>query len=191
MKLWDTTTGDLIQTYTGHSRRVVGVMFATDGETLYSGSDDDTLRIWNMQSGGAIQQFEIGIVDNTRTVMGVTFSSDGENALVGLTDGTAALWNIASQRPIAQFQMGAETLDDRDRPITALFFSANNRSAFVGNRGGNVVQIQTLPLDELVQWTYANRYVPELDCATRVAFNVGPFCDQDGVFPTRTPFAPN
>lgn len=43
-------------------------------------------------------------------------------------------------------------------------------------------------LDELLSWTFANHVVEELTCEQREIYNVTPFCDVQGAFPTRTPY---
>ena len=39
-------------------------------------------------------------------------------------------------------------------------------------------QIEDLPLEELIEWTYANRYVRELTCEERETYRIAPLCDQ-------------
>lgn len=46
IKLWRFATGELIQTLSGHSKGVTSVVFSPDSQTLISGSNDKTVRIW-------------------------------------------------------------------------------------------------------------------------------------------------
>ena len=46
IKIWNTTTGDIIRTLTGHSDWVRTLAVLPDG-TLASGSTDTTIKIWN------------------------------------------------------------------------------------------------------------------------------------------------
>jgi WD40 repeat protein len=46
IKLWNMNTKQEICTLTGHSGKVNSVVFSPDGKTLYSGSDDKTIKIW-------------------------------------------------------------------------------------------------------------------------------------------------
>jgi hypothetical protein len=48
-------------------------------------------------------------------------------------------------------------------------------------------QIADLPLDELIEWTYANRYVRDLTCTEREQYRVEPLCDAEEVVPTTAP----
>jgi WD40 repeat protein len=40
----------------------------------------------------------------------------------------------------------------------------------------------------LLRWTQNFRYAPELSCEQREVYRVLPYCDAEGVAPTRTPF---
>ena len=42
LKLWETSSGQLLQTLTGHQDWVTAVAFSPDGETVLSGSGDNT-----------------------------------------------------------------------------------------------------------------------------------------------------
>jgi hypothetical protein len=41
-----------------------------------------------------------------------------------------------------------------------------------------------LNLDELLDWTYANREVRELNCTERELYRIEPPCNADGTLPT-------
>jgi WD40 repeat protein len=49
VELWDAATGELIQTYAGHSDTVRSVSFSPDGKKLASGSADGTVMLWDVE----------------------------------------------------------------------------------------------------------------------------------------------
>ena len=48
VEFWDVATGTLKKSLTGHSKSVTAVAFSPDGKTLVSGSDDMTVKLWNV-----------------------------------------------------------------------------------------------------------------------------------------------
>lgn len=48
VKVWDTLTGKLIHTFEGHLAGISTVAWSPDGETIASGSDDKSIRLWNV-----------------------------------------------------------------------------------------------------------------------------------------------
>lgn len=50
IRLWDSQTGGLLHTLTGHTNFVTSVTFSLDGSLLMSGSLDGTLKLWNTQT---------------------------------------------------------------------------------------------------------------------------------------------
>ena len=48
MRIWDAHTGELLETLRGHTSRVWDVAFTPDGRGLVSGSEDNTLKYWDV-----------------------------------------------------------------------------------------------------------------------------------------------
>jgi WD40 repeat protein len=53
--LWDVCTGQLLKTLQGHTNQVWAVAFSPDGQTLASGSSDETIKIWDIETGKCLQ----------------------------------------------------------------------------------------------------------------------------------------
>jgi len=47
VKVWDVASGQETLTLKGHRGPVLSVAFTSDGRRLVSGSDDETVRIWD------------------------------------------------------------------------------------------------------------------------------------------------
>ena len=50
-KVWDAVTGEIINTLTGHSGSVTSVSFSPDGSRIVSGSQDNSVRVWDAVTG--------------------------------------------------------------------------------------------------------------------------------------------
>jgi eukaryotic-like serine/threonine-protein kinase len=73
LRLWDTETGELLQTLHGHGREVLCVAFHPGGELAASGGEDDRVILWDLASGKIVRESDpqLGSVDV------VAFSPDG------------------------------------------------------------------------------------------------------------------
>jgi WD40 repeat protein len=56
LKIWNLTTGALLDTLKGHSARVQGVAVTPDGRRAVSASDT-TLKVWDLATGAVIATF--------------------------------------------------------------------------------------------------------------------------------------
>ena len=51
MRIWDLETGQTLTTLQGHTDTVSAVAITPDGRRAVSGSEDRTLRVWDLQTG--------------------------------------------------------------------------------------------------------------------------------------------
>jgi len=69
---------------------VQSVAFSQDGSRVVSGSDDRTVRIWNVTTG----EVEAELKGHTNSVRSVAFSQDGSQVVSGSLDKTVRIWNL-------------------------------------------------------------------------------------------------
>jgi WD40 repeat protein len=89
--LYDADTGAELSLLTGHTDWVWSVAFSLDGNTLASGSLDNTIRLWDAHTGE--YQHTLEGEGHTSSVWSVAFSPDGKTLASGSTDDTIRLWD--------------------------------------------------------------------------------------------------
>ncbi|MBI3248811.1 MAG: WD40 repeat domain-containing protein [Deltaproteobacteria bacterium] len=75
----------------GHTNIVRSVAFSPDGSTLTTGSEDRTIRLWDVAQG----QERAVLSGHTAPVHSVAFSPDGATLASGSQDHTVRLWDVA------------------------------------------------------------------------------------------------
>ncbi|CAG7854439.1 SubName: Full=Related to WD40-repeat protein (Notchless protein) {ECO:0000313/EMBL:CCA75614.1} [Serendipita indica DSM 11827] len=76
----------------GHTGLVTTVAFSPDGLQIVSSSYDNTIRLWDAETGQSLGEPLRG---HTNSVNAVAFSPDGLQIMSGSTDCTVRLWDAA------------------------------------------------------------------------------------------------
>jgi dipeptidyl aminopeptidase/acylaminoacyl peptidase len=118
---WRLLYDQSIRTFAGHADAVRSVAFSPDGRNAQSGSNDHTVRLWDVATGEGIRTFAgDGIVTS------VAFSPDGRSALSDDGNYTFKLWDVATGKEIRTF--GGHT-----SYVAAVAFSPDGRTALSGS----------------------------------------------------------
>jgi WD40 repeat protein len=70
------------------------VAFSPDGQTLASGSCDNTIKLWNMTTGNCLKTLH----GHASWIWSVAFSPDGQILASGSQDETIKLWDVQTGR---------------------------------------------------------------------------------------------
>ncbi|MDZ8095458.1 MAG: AAA-like domain-containing protein, partial [Nostoc sp. DedQUE05] len=101
----------------GHSDSVNSVVFSPDGKTLASASTDNTIKLWNLDTGKKI----ITLSGHSNWVNSVVFSPDGKTLASASFDNTIKLWNLDTGREIT-------TLSGHSNSVHSVVFSPDGKT---------------------------------------------------------------
>jgi WD40 repeat protein len=120
---WIWTDG---HTLTGHSGWFFGgvrsVAVSPKGQTLASGGDDNTIKLWNLNTG----QEALTLSGHSAAVRAVTFSPDGQTLASGSDDKTIKLWDLRTGQAIF-------TLSGHSQAVTAVAISPDGQTLASGS----------------------------------------------------------
>ena len=89
-----------IATLEGHTKMVGSIAFSPDGTIFASGSDDGTIRLWDVATGEYITTLE----GHTGEVTSLAFSPDGTTLASFSYDHKVKLWDVSAGENIATFK---------------------------------------------------------------------------------------
>jgi WD40 repeat protein len=95
IKVWNwrrVEDNDLLRTLSGHSGGVHAVAIAPDGQTLISGGQDNTIKIWNLETG----ELRRTLTAHSGRVDSLAVSADGEILVSGASDETVKVWELST-----------------------------------------------------------------------------------------------
>ncbi|XP_076012410.1 guanine nucleotide-binding protein subunit beta-5b-like [Genypterus blacodes] len=123
--LWDVESGQLLQSFHGHTADVLSLDLAPSetGNTFVSGGCDKKANVWDMRSGQNIQSFE----SHDSDINCVKYYPSGDAFASASDDGTCRFFDLRADREVAVYQkdsiiFGASSVD----------FSMSGRLLFSG-----------------------------------------------------------
>ena len=116
----------LVRELTGHSDWLTSVAYRSDGELLLTGSEDKTVRVWNVGTGLQACQFE----GHTSTVTDVAFLTHQDYAISGDDRGKVCVWNYHDGIASHQWEL--------NNKVIAIAYLSKQRLAIVATDRGEI-----------------------------------------------------
>jgi len=117
-------TGSQTAVLSGHTQGVRSLTFSSDGTFLVSGSNDKTVKLWDMQTGGVVKTFD----GHTSFVRSVSISADCTIIISASKDKTIRLWDI-------QMKECCHVIEQKEE-VDHVNFSPTDSQSFVSTSGG-------------------------------------------------------
>jgi WD40 repeat protein len=127
------------------------VALSNDGRYALTGSEDNSARLWDIQTGQELRRFNHG-----DEVVTVTLSSDGETAFSVAKYDRAVFWSTATGQVLGELPL-QQTAVKRGQSFTTARFSPDGKQLLTGN-SDRLVQLWDVSSQQLLDsWRLPKR----------------------------------
>ncbi|KAM6476127.1 hypothetical protein HDV62DRAFT_384573 [Trichoderma sp. SZMC 28011] len=123
--IWDMKSTCL--RFEGHKKSVLSVVFSPNNQLLASGSSDETIKVWDINSGACLQTLE----GHDKPINSVIFCPSGHRLISASSDSTIRVWDIDSG-------VCLQTLEDHENSVKSVVFSPDGQLLASGSFDGTV-----------------------------------------------------
>ncbi|WYZ42067.1 hypothetical protein EsH8_V_000962 [Colletotrichum jinshuiense] len=155
VRIWDTATGQCLQTFQGHKNAVISVVFlGNDKEQLASASWDKTVKIWDTTTGRCLRT-----IHNHSDAVCAAFSGDGTQVALASHDKVVRIWDTTTGKYLQKLQCHRDT-------INTVAFSSENKLQMVSASGDKTIKIWNTATGQCLQTLQGHS-----DAVTSVTFS--------------------
>lgn len=138
--------------YDAHTTNVTDVGFQKDGKWMYTGSEDGTIKIWDLRTQSCQRNYVVGAGVNT-----VALHPNQAELTSGDVDGKIKVWDLTANRPMEVMR------DVNNHPIQSLSMATNASMIVAANNRGTVYVLEpksdTKTYAEVRQFQAHNTYL--------------------------------
>ncbi|MEA5519495.1 hypothetical protein [Limnoraphis robusta] len=110
-----------------------------DSKTIVSGSYDNTIKVWNLETGAEIRTLK----GHDDYVFSVSISNDSKTIVSGSSDSTIKVWNLETGEEI-------RTLTGHNGPVNSVSIS-NDSKTIVSGGDDYTIKVWNIDLDWLME----------------------------------------
>ncbi|MBA3872620.1 MAG: protein kinase, partial [Anaerolineae bacterium] len=143
---WDIVNNAISNTYTEHKTNLIHIAISRDGKTLALAASDNTIIIWDIDSGKAINTLKA--LDSSIT--GLIFNPETNQLITGSSDQTVRTWNWETGEEQVRIDYGV--------PILNLDIDPKGKYILIGSTLHDAVgELQHLDSQDVISWVKQNR----------------------------------
>ncbi len=172
----DLATGEVVTRITYGNALITALVPSPDGTMLAAALDDSTIRVWDVATGAEVRRFE----GHQGAVLNVAWRGDGEQLASVSQDRVVRLWDVPSGLEL-------RSLEGLQAPSFAVTYGPEEQTLVTYSTDGTLRRWRLVEEDDLLKWTYDNRFVDQPTCNERRAYSIIPLCDENGEAPPLLP----
>lgn len=166
IKVWDSATGNEILTFEGedaHNERIYKLAITSDDTRFISASADNTLKVWDLESGKLLHTLE-GHLDRVEAV--VTYKN-GQRAISGGWDETIKVWDLVRGEEITTLPGHTSEREHFENYVLSLLVIESKNLLISGSRDSTIKIWDLTTFEELTQLdghlqsVYSLEYIPK------------------------------
>ncbi|NEO54192.1 MAG: protein kinase [Okeania sp. SIO3B5] len=122
-----TTNISEVRTLSGHNNWIRSIAISSDGQTVVSGSWDNTIKVWDWVNGSLQGTF----ATQSDKIFAVAITPDGKTVISGGADGTIKLWDLATGSL-------KNTLTVHSKAVYSIAISRDGQTVISGSADGTI-----------------------------------------------------